>query len=215
MNKPYTIKHVTTKGSIKGSGYLILMLLIFASLVNAAEEQPTIDISIKDIDGQWQVEAKMRTQLSAVAFIELLDNAPKDCSWLHNCRSVTLLQKSDENIREIQTRFDSPWPFSDRLMLTKSIIEYNHNQSEVAVFVSESELLPSAGELKNTVLVKNTKGTWRVSLVNNHNELSYVGSADADIAIPAFLLKHTLTNSTQKTFENIYRLSLKKNEGTH
>ena len=191
------------------------MLLIFASLVNAAEEQPTIDISIKDIDGQWQVEAKMRTQLSAVAFIELLDNAPKDCSWLHNCRSVTLLQKSDENIREIQTRFDSPWPFSDRLMLTKSIIEYNHNQSEVAVFVSESELLPSAGELKNTVLVKNTKGTWRVSLVNNHNELSYVGSADADIAIPAFLLKHTLTNSTQKTFENIYRLSLKKNEGTH
>lgn len=191
------------------------MFLIFALPVNAAEKQPVIDISIKDSNGQWQVEAKMRTKLSAVAFIDLLDSAPQDCSWMHNCRSVTLLKKSDENIREIQTRFDSPWPFSDRLMMTKSIIEYNHSQSEVAVYVSESKLQPSAAELKNTVLVKNTRGTWRISLVNSHNELSYVGSADADIAIPAFLLRHTLTSYTQKTFENIYRLSLKKNAGTH
>jgi hypothetical protein len=219
LNKPFITKRATTKepvtkGSIKGSEYLILFLLVFASLVNAAEELPVIDISIEDINGQWQIEAKMRTQLSAVAFIELLDSAPEDCSWLHNCKSVTLLERSNENTRDIQTRFDSPWPFSDRLMLTKSIIEYSHSQSEVAVFVSESELLPSAVELKNTVLVKNPKGTWRVSLVNSHNELSYVGSANADIAIPAFFLKHTLRSSTQKTFENIYRLSLNNNQGT-
>lgn|GEM_PF-1496324 len=219
MNKPFITKRAPTKGSeylifTKGSEYLILILLVFASLVNAAEELPVVDISIKDINGQWQVEAKMRTQLSAVAFIELLDSAPNDCSWMHNCKSVTLLERSNDYTRDIQTRFDSPWPFSDRLMLTKSVIEYNHSQSEVAVFVSESELLPNAEELKNTVLVKNPKGTWRISQVNNYNELSYVGSANADIAIPAFLLKHTLKSSTQKTFENIYRLSLNNNKGT-
>jgi hypothetical protein len=182
----------------------------FAPLAHAEKEQPAIDISIVDIDGQWQVNAKMQTELSAVAFIELLDSAPKNCSWMHNCKSVTLLKKSEENVREIQTRFDSPWPFSDRLMLTKSVIEYNQDHSEVAVYVSESSLLPTADELINTVLVKNTKGTWRVSRVAEHYELSYIGSADADIAIPTFLLKHTLLSSTQKTFENIYRLSLHK-----
>lgn len=187
--------------------------MAFAPVVNAANEAPTIDISIRDIQGQWQVEAKMQTQMSAVSFIELLDSAPNDCSWMHNCQTVTLLKKSDDNIREIQTRFDSPWPFSDRLMLTKSVIEYNQNQSEVAVYVSASALLPTADELKDTVLVKNPSGTWRISLIDGHYELSYVGSADADIAIPAFLLKHTLISATQKTFENIHRLSLIKNKG--
>lgn len=184
--------------------------MAFAPLANAAKEQPAIDISIIDIDGQWQVEAKMLTQMSAIAFIELLDSAPRNCSWMHNCKSVTLLRKSEENVREIQTRFDSPWPFSDRLMLTKSVIEYNQDKSEVAVYVSESGLLPTADELNNTVLVKKPKGIWRVSRVSEHYELSYIGSADADIAIPAFLLKHTLLSATQKTFENIFRLSLGK-----
>lgn len=187
--------------------------MAFATLVNATTEQPAIDISIQDIDGQWRVEAKMQTQLSAIAFIELLDNATKNCAWMHNCKSVTLLRKSEGNIREIQTRFDSPWPFSDRLMLTKSVIEYNQDQSEVAVYVSESGLLATADELNDSVLVKNTKGTWRVSQVGEHYELSYIGSADADMAIPAFLLKHTLLSATQKTFENIYRLSLPKKKG--
>ena len=194
----------------KKSKWLILLLVAFTPLVNAAKEQPAIDISIIDINGQWQVEAKMQTQMSAIDFIELLDSAPKNCSWMHNCKSVTLLKKSEGNIREIQTRFDSPWPFSDRLMLTKSVIEYNQDHSEVAVHVSESALLPTADKLNNAVLVKNPKGTWRVSRVNKHYELSYIGSADADIGIPAFLLKHTLLSSTRKTFENIYRLSLSK-----
>jgi len=99
-------------------------------------------------------------------------------------------------------------------MLTKSVIEFSQNKSEVAVYVSGSDLLPAADELTNTVLVKNPKGTWRVSLEGDHYELSYVGSADADVAIPAFLLKHTLLSSTQKTFENIDRLSLSKNKGS-
>lgn len=206
MNTSFIAHYIISKGS----KWLILLLVAFAPLANAAKEQPAIDISIIDIDGQWQVEAKMLTQMSAIAFIELLDSAPKNCSWMHNCKSVTLLKKSEENVREIQTRFDSPWPFSDRLMLTKSVIEYNQDQSEVAVYVSESGLLPTADELNNTVLVKNPKGTWRVSRVGEHYELSYIGSADADIAIPAFLLKHTLLSATQKTFENIFRLSLGK-----
>jgi hypothetical protein len=56
-------------------------------------------------------------------------------------------------------------------------------------------------------------GTWRVSLVGTQYELSYVGSADADVFIPAFMLKHMLLQSTTKTFENIYALSQKPDEG--
>jgi hypothetical protein len=182
-------------------------------LVSATEEKPNIDISINDIDGKLQVEAKMQTQFSAVAFIRLLDSAPQNCAWMHNCKSVTLLKKSTDTTRVIQTRFDSPWPFSDRLMLTKSVIEFNQNQTEVTVYVSESDLMPTARELENAVLVKHPIGTWRVALVGTQYELSYIGSADADIAIPAFMLKRTLLQSTTKTFENIYDLSLKLNEG--
>ena len=183
-------------------------------MAHAAEKKPSIDVAIKDIDGKLQVDAKMQTQFSAVAFIRLLESAPQSCAWMHNCKSVTLLKKSTDNTREIQTRFDSPWPFSDRLMLTKSVIEFNQNKTEVAVYVSESDLMPSARELESTVLVKHPIGTWRVSLVGSQYELSYSGSADADVDIPAFMLKRTLLYSTTKTFENIYDLSLKLNEGT-
>jgi hypothetical protein len=182
-------------------------------VASATEEKPSIDVSINDIDGKWQVEAKMQTHMSAVAFIRLLDSAPQSCAWMHNCKSVTLLKKPTDNTREIQTRFDSPWPFSDRLMLTKSVIEFNQNQTEVVVYVSESELMPSAKELESAVLVKHPIGKWHVSLVGSQYELNYIGSADADIAIPAFLLKRTLLQSTTKTFENIYDLSLKLNKG--
>jgi hypothetical protein len=191
-----------------------LSTLILSPLAYAAEKKPSIDVVIKDIDGKLQVEAKMQTQFSAVAFIRLLESAPQSCAWMHNCKSVTLLKKSTDNTREIQTRFDSPWPFSDRLMLTKSVIEFNQNKTEVAVYVSQSDLMPSARELESAVLVKHPIGTWRVSLVGSQYELSYIGSADADVDIPAFMLKYTLLQSTTKTFENIYDLSLKLNEGT-
>jgi hypothetical protein len=191
-----------------------LSTLICSPAVSATDEKLSIDVSIKDIDGKWQVEATMKTQFSAVAFIRLLDSAPHSCAWMYNCKSVTLLKKSTDNTREIQTRFDSPWPFSDRLMLTKSVIEFNKNQTEVAVYVSESDLVPSSRELENSVLVKRPTGTWRVSLVGSQYELSYIGSADADIAIPAFMLKRTILQSTIKTFENIYALSLKLKEGS-
>ena len=189
-------------------------MLIGTPYVSAADEKPTIDISINDIDGKWQVEAKMQIQLSAIAFIQLLDSAPENCAWMHNCKAVILLKKSNGNTREIQTRFDSPWPFSDRLMLTKSVIEFNQDQSEVAVYVSESDVLPSAKELESAVLVKHPIGTWRLSRMGTHCELSYIGSADADIAIPAFRLKLTLLKSTRQTFENIYELSLKLKQGS-
>jgi hypothetical protein len=132
-------------------------------LAHAAEKKPSIDVAIKDIDGKLQVDAKMQTQFSAVAFIRLLESAPQSCAWMHNCKSVTLLKKSTDNTREIQTRFDSPWPFSDRLMLTKSVIEFNQNKTEVAVYVSQSDLMPSARELESAVLVKHPIGTWSVA----------------------------------------------------
>ena len=192
----------------------VLPMLICSLFVSATEEKPNIDVSINDIEGKWQVEAKMQTQLSAIEFIELLESTPQSCAWMHNCKSVILLKKPNDNTREIQTRFDSPWPFSDRLMLTKSVIEFNQNKTEVAVYVSESDLMPSARELESTVLVKHPIGTWRVSLIGSQYELSYIGSVDADVDIPAFMLKRTLLHSTTKTFENIYDLSLKLNEGT-
>jgi hypothetical protein len=209
LNKPFTVICISRKLTF----LFVLPMLICSLFVSATEQKPSIDVSINDTEGKWQVEAKMQTQLSAIAFIKLLDSTPQSCAWMHNCKSVILLKKSSDNTREIQTRIDSPWPFSDRLILTKSVIEFNQNRTEVTVYVSESDLLPSAQDLENSVLIKHPMGTWRVSLVGTQYELSYVGSADADVFIPAFMLKHMLLQSTTKTFENIYALSQKPDEG--
>ena len=194
---------------------LCVTAIIFSasSLAKPSDFEPNITVSIKDVDGKWQVQAQMQTQLSAVDFIALLDSAPKNCNWLHNCKSVILLEQATTSKREIQTRFDSPWPFSDRLMLTKSVIQYSDDKSEVVVLVSPSDLLPSKEALKNTVLVRDPNGTWRLSVDGDKQLLSYEGSAEIDVLIPAFLLKPTLLLSARKTFENIHRLSTTKPSG--
>lgn len=181
--------------------------MALARVVLANDEQANIQVSLHDKNGKWQIKARMKVKLSAQAFIKILDSTPDNCEWMHDCKSVTLLKEPEGLSREIATIFDSPWPFSDRLMLTKSRIEYNQDYSQVTVYVSALAPTVEQQAQDNVVLIKEPEGIWRLQKAGELSELSYIGSADADIAMPAFILKRTLLNSTMKTFENIYKIS--------
>ena len=173
-------------------------------------EQHEIEVALKQTNKRWEIAASMHVQLSPSSFIGLLESAPADCSWMHNCVSVTLLSKSDKNTREIQTVFNSPWPFDDRVMRTKSTILYEPEQTAVSVIVRPSELPASSDDIKDRVVVTNPRGQWLLRPHEDHFILSYNGSADSDPVIPSFLLNGTLISATRKTFENIYQISLQQ-----
>jgi hypothetical protein len=196
LNKP-------RRGALLLASYLVCELFFFGKCF-AQYAEPEVLVSIDKAKNRWQVQASMPINLKPLAFIELLDSSPVNCDWMHNCKSVTLLAGPNANVRYIQTRIGSPWPFSDRLMITQSRIKYSADDTDVTVFIEP--LLPSKEqeELANTVIIRNPRGHWQLLKKGPTHELSYIGSADIDSGIPFFILKRTLIKSTKKTFENIY-----------
>lgn len=198
---------------------LIIATLLLFSHANAGENLTdalslgNAEVSIKAVEGGWKVHAEMISHLTPRAFIALLENSPDDCSWMHNCKSVKLLAKPNENTREIQTRFDSPWPFDDRLMQTKSIIRYNEDSTAVSVFISPSALNVDEQSLVNAVLLSKPSGLWEVHEHGEYFLIRYEGTAGADPTIPNFLLKSTLKSTLKKTFTNMHAIGLKQQTG--
>jgi hypothetical protein len=190
---------------VTGSMYAVIFSnIIFTKHIMAKDIELNVTVSIDETNKRWEVEASMQIQLAPLAFIELLDSSPSDCNWMHNCMSVTLLAKPNISTRHIQTRINSPWPFSDRLMVTQSLIEYNEDVSEVTVYIESLSPTQAQKALEDTVLINNPRGIWQLLKKNNAYQLTYIGSADADKAIPSFMLKSSLMTSTTKTFQNIY-----------
>ena len=191
---------------MKGISIGILTLAMLASPAFSDDGEVSLNFSIDDNERIWRVDASMRIQMTPVQFVTLLDRGPENCEWLFNCKEVILLNPPTDNVRVIATRLDSPWPFSDRIMYTKSTISYNSDQSHVLITITP---LP-ADEIKalpnDAVMITNPSGQWQLSKIDEDYLLSYRGKADIDPSIPKFLLKRQVEKSTKATFENIRKL---------
>ena len=183
-----------------------LALIFLVSPVMASNEEVSLSFAIDEQKQIWQVNASMHIQMTPEQFVSLLDEGPINCSWLFNCKKVTLLHPPEDNVRFIATRLDSPWPFSDRIMYTKSTINYGDNKNDVLITITA---LPTE-QIKNipddTVMISNPNGRWQLTKDKKDYRLDYHGEADIDPSIPKFLLRRQIEKSTLSTFENIRKL---------
>lgn len=184
----------------------IIFLALVAKQVFSADNQVLLDFTIDDKQNIWRVDASMQIQMTPEQFINLLDSGPANCEWLFNCKEVILLSPPKGNVRLIATRLDSPWPFTDRIMYTKSTIDYSRDKNEVLITITA---LPE-NQIKDipddTVIISKPSGQWHLSKNEKNYLLSYHGSAELDPSIPKFLLRRQVEKSTKATFENIRKL---------
>ncbi|MBF7072975.1 hypothetical protein ISG33_06130 [Glaciecola sp. MH2013] len=201
---------------------LLWLAFIFISIQSASAKEPqpgdTNGIYTEAIveAKRWHVEASMSVSMTAQQFVNVLNRSPHDCTWLQNCKSVHLLATPSENSQIIATRFDSPWPLNDRIMITRVVVTFSNDGRSVIVSIdskglSNSSLLNESGaigpESAPYVLVNKPSGVWKLSsTVNGHNILSYKGSAEKDRGFPLFLLLRHLRHSTLSTFQNLRKL---------
>lgn len=189
----------------------LLCALVYSLGLNAQANNPQwqlykdkqqVQIYTRALPGKaLQIKAQTQLPLPPSALPALLDDVTQGPLWIHNCQSVRLLDAKG-NIRLVYTRFNAPWPFSDRDMLTRSqsITLANGLQINVASVVDDA-LMPEQTKL---VRMRKVTGQWQAIQQEVNGELittfSYQGSGDPGGSLPTWLANKILIDSTFRTF---------------
>ena len=159
-------------------------------------------ISTSTVAGKYQINAKMIVNATPLAFFNLLENTPIDCSWIANCKSVTVLDQSLPDYRFVHTVFNSPWPVADREMYTRSHHVFSADMQHLSIMIEDiSAQYPT--HPKN-VMMKAVQAQW--SMTHSHDdwyELNYLASADPGGNIPQWLSQRLLKDSTFTTLKQL------------
>lgn len=152
--------------------------------------------------GLLEIKISTRIEGHYLALQKLLDDEEAAPLWVANCRKVEILGWFGDKERTLHTFFSSPWPLTDRDMLTTS---------KAAVDTSNQTLVISIenyGNRRQTqshyVRVKDIKGQWTsVQIDENTAEITYQGYGDPGGAIPNWLANQLIKNSSFETFVNM------------
>lgn len=169
-------------------------------------ERDRILVSVQKTDEQYfAVNAKMYVRATPVAFFALLDNADRDCSWLANCKKITILDRSLPNFRFVHTQFSSPWPAKDRDMYTKSEHVFSADKSHLSIHITDISSAYPAND--NVITLQNVEAQWSMThQFDQWYELNYYAKASVGGWIPNWLGEELLISSTHDTFKSLRNL---------
>ncbi|XOV77882.1 MAG: START domain-containing protein [Aestuariibacter sp.] len=184
---------------------LILSFIIVTSFTVYSQEwqlkkaQDHVRVYLEDTDNSVKaVKAEMTvTDTSIYALVNLLRDIDKVTSWMDSIEEVRLLQQEAEDTDIVATVLDVPWPFTDRIMVTRSRICIAGN----TLIIQVNDALDV--QIDNTEYIRMTEvtGRWQITqLARDQTHITYQGRGDPSGAIPNWLARSKLVHSTFKTF---------------
>jgi hypothetical protein len=196
------------------AGFLLTISFVLCASQNNAE---LVDVKIVNQQSGINVVASTVVAMTPSGFIGLLNETENDCSWIHNCVSVSFEQNnetlssaaSSKNIqRETQkwrTLFKSPWPLNKREMVSYSKYSVSDKGETLIEIIGDDQ---ATAKFKNSVLITNVQAKWIVYPINEtHSKLTYMGFADPGGIIPRFLIDNMLKTAAENTFLNIREIA--------
>ncbi|MCC9661130.1 MULTISPECIES: START domain-containing protein [Pseudoalteromonas] len=139
-----------------------------------------------------------------MALLSDTDNAP---NWLENVQSVTLIERLSPAETLVYTRFNSPWPVSDRDLVSYSCYHtLSDNKTELKI-TSQPYVKPL---VKGVVRIKELTAYWRLEQQQNNLLITHQAYADPSGAIPHWLSNKVSLKSVFKSLQAL-REQLKKN----
>ncbi len=149
-------------------------------------------------------EVRVVTQVKADyrAILKLLDDINAAPRWVANCKMVENLGWFGERERTVHTFFSSPWPLSDRDMVTHSVASIDESNQVVLVEVSDHGQKQQI--LSHYVRFEDVKGQWTSKQIDeNISEISYQGYADPAGTVPNWLANRLAISASLETFEKM------------
>ncbi len=133
-------------------------------------------------------------------FMALLSDTDNAANWLENVKSVTLMERLSPSETLVYTHFNSPWPVSDRDLVSYSCYRaLGEHKTELQI---KSQPYAKA-EVAGVVRIKNLTAYWRLEQQQTNLLVSHQAYADPSGSIPYWLSNKVSLKSVYKTLQSL------------
>ncbi len=184
-----------------------LAVLSISAFANSSEwqtykQQDGINVTYKTHqNGIIEINASVLVKnAKADDFMALLsdtDNAP---NWLENVKSVTLMERLSPSETLVHTHFNSPWPVSDRDLVSYSCYHRLSEHKTELKIISQPHAKPA---VNGVVRIKDLTAFWRLTHQQNDLLVSHQAYADPAGSIPHWLSNKVSLKSVFKTLQSL------------
>jgi hypothetical protein len=185
--------------------FIVFTIISLSCFVVIAQEwqrkksDNNVAVYLEDSDSALKaVKAEVTvTNASVYALVNLLRDTDNVTEWMDSVKKVQLLQQDADDTDIVATFLNVPWPFSDRVMVTRSHICIHDNRMRIRI----EDALDVPFEEQDHVRMTDVSGLWTVTAQpDNKLHISYTGRGDPGGSIPNWLTRSKLVRSTFETF---------------
>ena len=182
-----------------------LVCLSLSAVANPIEwqiykQQDGIKVSYKKHEtGIIEINASVLVKnAKASDFMALLSDTDNAANWLENVKSVTLMERLSPSETLVYTHFNSPWPVSDRDLVSYSCYRaLDEHKTELQI---KSKPYAKA-EVAGLVRIKDLTAYWRLEQQQSNLLVSHQAYADPSGSIPHWLSNKVSLKSVYKTLQ--------------
>ncbi|NOU52402.1 hypothetical protein HG263_17915 [Pseudoalteromonas sp. JBTF-M23] len=185
----------------------MLLLITGASSGSAAQWQAwreTTDIKVSILPHTSGINYILVEAYFAGATVETLLNVMNDTqaapNWLSSSRFVNVIARPTAAEAVVYTYFDSPWPVSDRDMLTHSCLsQLSENQYRLDILSTTAYPVPQSKAVRITPV----QGYWLLTQTAQGLQIKHQIYAEPNGSLPIWLVNNTALNNILKSFKSL------------
>lgn len=162
----------------------------------------TLDVQyIEHQSGAIEVKGRVDIDnVSAKDFLTLLSDTDKAADWIENISQVKLLRFLSKSENLVYTFIDSPWPVSNRDVITYSCYQkLNTTQSVLKVFAKPEYI----AEKPTLIRIKTLQASWLLTQHLHYLTIEYQVYSLPEGSIALWLNNKVILKSVAKTLTNL------------
>ncbi|BBN80803.1 cyclase [Pseudoalteromonas sp. A25] len=137
------------------------------------------------------------------ALLNVMSDTKSAPKWLSSSKSVKVIARPTPAEAVVYTYFDSPWPVSDRDMLTHSCLsQLGGSQYRLDILSTTAYETPQSRALRITPV----RGFWLLTQTRKGLQIKHRIYADPNGALPIWLVNNTALNNIFKSFKSLEKI---------
>lgn len=180
----------------------------YADLIN---HQPVITLTKHETSEFSQVNASFYASKNKSDVFRVISNLSLSPQWFDRLKSIDTLIFQDNNNFVLRSVISSPWPFTDRELITC----VNTQFLEIQTIITITNCSEKAPDTSNLVRVKHANSLWTITpippnpkLVSSKDltKINYQAWLDPNGYVPAFFFNQSLESSSLKSLTALKKL---------
>ncbi len=183
--------------------FLVFQAIALSGSWELAKEKNGVKVFTRTSASSSLKDSKAMVNLPANSdkVIELLNNFDNYPKWMHKCTKGKLLKRISETECYVYTVIDSPWPVSDRDLITHVVATEKNDGTIILEMKGIGDFIPKKDGM---VRITDFDGFWKIAPADNNTvDLIYQFHTDPAGSIPDWMANMTSVDIPYFTLENM------------